>query len=217
VLPADPFRGQPALTGSKITLKQLDATYIDDYLLMIGDPEALRLTGSHTSDPPADPVVVRENALTWLNSRPDKHDRADWAILRNTDGRFVGEVVFNEFDRDNESVSFRIMLGPAEHFGHGYGSEAIRLVIDYALNVVGLHRISLEVYDFNPRARHVYEQSGFQVEGVLRDALRWDGAWVDATAMSIVAGQLLGRNTASASRSDAGARMKKSTHSATSG
>jgi RimJ/RimL family protein N-acetyltransferase len=29
---------------------------------------------------------------------------------------------------------------------------------------------------------------GFQVEGVQRDALRWDGAWIDATMMSIVAG-----------------------------
>jgi RimJ/RimL family protein N-acetyltransferase len=80
------------------------------------------------------------------------------------------------------------MLGPAEHFGHGYGSEATRLVIDYALNVVGVHRISLDVYAFNPRARHVYERCGFQVEGVQRDALRWDGAWIDATMMSIVAG-----------------------------
>ena len=46
----------------------------------------------------------------------------------------------------------------------------------------------LEVYDFNPSARRVCEQAGFQVEGVLRDALRWDGEWVDATTMSIVAG-----------------------------
>ena len=185
MLPADPFRDQPTLTGSLVTLIRLDATYIEDYLLMIGAPEALRLTGSHTAEA-REPD--RERALTWLGSRPDQHDRADWAILRNTDGRFVGEVVFNQFDQDNESVNFRIMLGPAEHFGHGYGSQATRLVIDYALNVVGVHRISLDVYAFNPRARHVYQKCGFQVEGVRRDALRWDGAWVDATTMSIVAG-----------------------------
>jgi RimJ/RimL family protein N-acetyltransferase len=54
--------------------------------------------------------------------------------------------------------------------------------------VVGLHRLSLEVYDFNPRARRVYEKCGFRTEGVLRDALRWDGEWINATVMSIVAG-----------------------------
>lgn len=189
MLPADPFRDQPTLTGTSVTLKQLDAGYLEDYLLMIGDPEARRLTGSHTSAAhAADPALVRQRALAWLSSRPELPDRADWAILRNTDGRFVGEVVLNQFDQDNESVNFRIMLGPAEHFGHGYGREATRLVIDYALNVVGVHRISLDVYAVNPRARHVYETCGFQVEGVRRDALRWDGAWIDATMMSIVAG-----------------------------
>ncbi|HEY4457952.1 MAG TPA: GNAT family protein [Pseudonocardiaceae bacterium] len=187
MLPADPFRDQPTITGSLVTLQQLDASYIEDYLLMLGDPEAVRLTGSNAGEP-TEPAVVREKALAWLGSRPDQHDRADWAILRKTDGRFVGEVVFNEFDQDNESVNFRIMLGPAEHFGHGYGSEATRLVIDYALNVVGVHRIGLEVYAFNPRARRVYEKCGFQVDGVRRDALRWGDEWIDATIMSIVAG-----------------------------
>ena len=95
--------------------------------------------------------------------------------------------MLNEYDQDNESVNFRIMLGPAEHFGHGYGTEATRLVVDYARNVVGLHRISLDVFEFNPRARRVYEKCGFQVEGLLRDALRWDGEWVNGIAMSIVA------------------------------
>lgn len=189
MLPVDPFRDQPTLTGAKVTLKQLDAEYIEDYLLMMADPQALRLTGSQTSDPPADPALIRQNALKWLSTRPDQFDRADWAILRNTDGRFVGEVVFNQYDPDNGSANFRIMLGPAEHFGHGYGTEATRLVIDYALGVVGLHRIGLHVYDLNPRARHVYEKCGFRAEGVLRDALRWDGEWIDATMMSIVVGR----------------------------
>lgn len=187
MLPADPFRDQPTLTGATITLKQLDARYVDDYLLMITDPESQRLTGSHVSDPPAGPSVLREKALQWLSTRLEQHDRADWAIVRNTDGRFVGEVVLNEYDQDNASVNFRIMLGPAEHFGHGYGTEATRLVVEYARNVVGLHRISLHVFDFNPRAQRVYQKCGFQVEGVLRDALRWDGEWINATIMSIVA------------------------------
>lgn len=44
-----------------------------------------------------------------------------------------------------------------------------------------------EVYAFNPRARHVYEQAGFVHEGTLRDALLIDGTWVDAHVMGILA------------------------------
>jgi hypothetical protein len=41
--------------------------------------------------------------------------------------------------------------------------------------MLGLHRISLDVFAFNPRVRRAYEKAGFVAEGVLRDALRWDG------------------------------------------
>ena len=51
---------------------------------------------------------------------------------------------------------------------------------------LGPHRISLEVYAFNPRARHVYEKAGFVTEGVLREALRYEDEWIDAAVMSIL-------------------------------
>ena len=55
--------------------------------------------------------------------------------------------------------------------GRDTGPRRLPLVVEYALDVAGLHRVSLEVYDFNPRAQRVYEKCGFTVEGRLRDAL----------------------------------------------
>ena len=52
---------------------------------------------------------------------------------------------------------------------------------------MGLHRITLEVYTFNPRARHVYEKVGFVHEGTGREALRFDDGWIDVHRMSILA------------------------------
>jgi RimJ/RimL family protein N-acetyltransferase len=52
--------------------------------------------------------------------------------------------------------------------------------------VVGVHRIELEVYDFNPRARHVYEKAGFVYEGTKRDTLHWDGEWIDCHVMGLL-------------------------------
>ena len=68
----------------------------------------------------------------------------------------------------------------------GLGSEATGLIVRYGLTALGLHRIELTVYAFNPRAQRVYEKAGFLVEGTARDALRFDGAWVDAVYMSIL-------------------------------
>lgn len=60
------------------------------------------------------------------------------------------------------------------------------MIVGYGFKRPGLHRISPEVCSFNPRARHVYDKIGFVAEGVLRDALRWDHRWIDATVMSIL-------------------------------
>jgi RimJ/RimL family protein N-acetyltransferase len=87
----------------------------------------------------------------------------------------------------NLSCSFRIYLGQVSSYGRGLGTEATRLTLAHAFDTVGLHRVSLEVFDFNPRARHVYEKVGFVHEGTQRDALRWDGQWIDAHTMAILA------------------------------
>ena len=45
------------------------------------------------------------------------------------------------------------------------------------------------MHAFNPRAHRVYEKVGFVTEGVLREALWWDGEWVDSTVMAIIASE----------------------------
>jgi len=126
--------------------------------------------------------VYRRCHLLWLTT----HDRADWAILRRDDGAFLGEVVINDFDPHNESANYRIGLAGPAHFNHGYGTEATRLVIAFAFDRIGLHRLELEVFAFNPRARRVYEKCGFQLKGTLRDALQWDGVFIDTHKMAIL-------------------------------
>ncbi|MDZ5078760.1 GNAT family protein [Nesterenkonia sp. HG001] len=54
--------------------------------------------------------------------------------------------------------------------GRGLGTEATRFPVDYGLVALGLNRISLEVYDVNPRACHVYEKVGLVHEGTERQA-----------------------------------------------
>lgn len=156
----------------------MESRHFDGLWAMQSEPEVARLTGSVRQ-------VTQEQARQWMATRQDHHDRADWAIVRAEDDVVLGEVVLNELDPDHAAVNFRILLVNREYFGRGYGTEATRLVIDYAFHV-GVHRIGLEVFDYNPRAQRSYEKSGFVREGVLRDALRWDGEWHDVISMAIL-------------------------------
>jgi RimJ/RimL family protein N-acetyltransferase len=170
----------PTLAGRLVRLEALRVDMLPAYRRMLDDPEVGRLTGTHQQ-------FATEDVERWLATRADAERRADWAIVTADEGRFVGEVVLMDVDADNESAGFRIALSNPDEFGRGYGSEATRLVAEFAFAVVGLHRLALEVYDFNARAIATYRRCGFREEGRLRDALRWDGEWHDAIVMSRLA------------------------------
>jgi RimJ/RimL family protein N-acetyltransferase len=176
------FREKPVLSGESVVLRPVVADDAVDMLEVLADGDVLRLTGSHGTLSPDDLEPMRQ----WYGSRADHEDRLDLAVVDRASRQYVGEVVLNELDVNNNSCSFRIALGSRGQ-DRGLGTEATRLVLGYAFERVGLHRISLEVYAFNPRARRVYEKVGFKPEGVLRDALLWEGQRFDAHVMSILA------------------------------
>jgi RimJ/RimL family protein N-acetyltransferase len=176
----DAFRGQPVLYGGTIRLEPLAPRHADDAWAALADPEVIRLTGTHAT-------FTREQADAFMASVTARDDRADWAIIRGGDDAYLGEAVLNQLDPGNASANFRIAVSGLANRGRGYGTQATRLVLGYAFETVGLHRVSLEVYSFNPRAQHVYEKCGFRVEGRQREALRWDGKWHDAIVMGILA------------------------------
>jgi RimJ/RimL family protein N-acetyltransferase len=172
------FAVKPTLSGSLVTLRPVSAS--DAVGLMACDEETLRLTGSHGR---AHDLAELEQ---WYATRASHADRLDLSIIERASGEWAGEVVLNELNADNESCGFRILLQGPRFYGRGLGTQASALVLDYAFGVVGVHRVELQVYDFNPRARHVYEKLGFVHEGTLREALRWDGQWVDCHLMALL-------------------------------
>lgn len=174
------FADQPTLTGNLVVLRPVWVSDARALAASVLDPDVNRLTGTHTTH-------SLEELERWYASRAGHDDRLDLAIVERATGETVGEVVVNDLDVHNRSCGFRIALFGRRFFGRGLGTEASRMVLAHAFETVGLHRIALEVYAFNPRARRVYEKIGFVHEGVQRQALHWQGDWIDAHSMAILA------------------------------
>ncbi len=179
------FAQKPVLEGDRTRLRPVGEQDLDELWMMLNDEEGGRLTGTHAE-------FTREVADAWYRTRGEKTDRLDLVVADREDDRCVGEVVLNDLDPDNLSCAFRISLVGPEVFGRGYGTEATRLIVGHAFGTVGLHRIELEVFDHNPRARRVYEKVGFRVEGIRREALRWDDGYHDAIVMGLLADEFTG-------------------------
>ncbi|MGW4120676.1 GNAT family N-acetyltransferase [Nocardia sp. NPDC004711] len=183
------FSIKPTLTGTKVLLRPFIPEDLDAIRAALRDPDVRRLTGSvhqETTEPAPEDPAEHERLRDWYATRETQPDRLDLAIADIATGRCVGEAVLNRRDPGNGSCNFRILIGP-DGQGRGLGTEATRLIVGYGFEKLGLHRISLEVYAFNPRARRAYEKAGFRPEGVLRESLRYGDEWIDATVMSILA------------------------------
>jgi RimJ/RimL family protein N-acetyltransferase len=184
---ATPFTDKPTLVGELVTLRPIRAEDADTIDRIIReDDEIARLTGSihRSTDAKQDISIERMREIygAWATAQ----DRLVLGVVDNATGELVGEVVLNDWDEGNRSCGFRTLIGEAGR-GRGLGTEATRLVVDHALGPMGLHRVALEVYDFNPRARRVYEKVGFVHEGTGREALLFDGEWIDVHYMAILA------------------------------
>jgi RimJ/RimL family protein N-acetyltransferase len=173
------FSEKPELIGARVVLRPFRAADLEVLSGILDDPEVRRYTGS-------DHLSFDEATLMRVfTERAPRTDRLDLAVVDRATGEFVGEVVLNEWDRHNRSCGFRTLLGPRGR-GRGLGTEATRLIVGHGFEAVGLHRIQLSVFDFNPRARRVYEKVGFTAEGVEREVLLHDGVWADAIRMSLL-------------------------------
>lgn len=166
------------LTGNLIYLRQFDTRDIDVVFRGVQEPMGMKLTGTHGS-------FTYEQVEAYVHNNIEGNGRLAWVICLH-DGSVIGEVIINEIDDDNQSANIRIALFDPKFYGHGYGTEALRLAVNYGFEEANLHRIELGVFDFNPRAIHVYEKIGFKLEGTLRDALLWDGKFHDQYLMSIL-------------------------------
>jgi RimJ/RimL family protein N-acetyltransferase len=174
------FAEKPILTGDLVTLRPVCAADAPSLFSAMLDSEVARLTGTRTN-------FSLEELEGWYGSRAEHDDRLDLAIVERVTGECVGEAVLAALDTDNCCCSFRIALFSRRFFARGLGTEASRMILGHAFDTVGVHRVELEVYAFNPRARRVYEKIGFVYEGTKRAALCWDGEWIDAHTMAVLA------------------------------
>jgi RimJ/RimL family protein N-acetyltransferase len=94
-------------------------------------------------------------------------------------GRLIGFAQLEWINWLHGVARLKLGIGAAADRGQGYGSEALRLVLNYAFGELALHHVAAVTFEYNPRAARWLERHGFQLEvrqrrAVERDLRRWD-------------------------------------------
>ncbi len=125
---------------------------------------------------------LTEQSLSWYLEGANDPSNPDAFIYKAVDtetGEAVGHISLGSFSETHKAARItRVLVGNTAVRGRGYCQGMIKAILRIGFEELGLHRISLGVYDFNEPAIRCYEKAGMKKEGVLRDVVRYqDGYW----------------------------------------
>jgi RimJ/RimL family protein N-acetyltransferase len=116
-----------------------------------------------------------------------------FAISRRADGRLLGAGGLCFIDPVNRSADLSIYIGAdGVYIDDMLAPEVARLLIRYGFHELGLHRIWVEVYDFDAAKRRLCEALGFHLDGRHREAHFGDGRWHDSLFYGLLEGEFDG-------------------------
>jgi len=99
---------------------------------------------------------------------------------------WIGNISLQSFNWINRSAEFAIVLGDKNYWGKGYGTEALRLLIDHGFNKLHLNRIWTGTASINVGMNKIATNLGMDAEGQFREAVYLDGDYEDVTVYGIL-------------------------------
>jgi RimJ/RimL family protein N-acetyltransferase len=115
-----------------------------------------------------------------------------------TEGAPAGHIELSAIDRRNSAATLaRVLVDPARR-GQGIGAAMVTQVLAIGFDALGLHRIDLNVFDFNHAAIACYARAGLVREGLARDARRVGDGWWSVVTMAMLADDWAARKPAPA-------------------
>lgn len=135
-------------------------------------------------------LITLEGEKKYLeeNSSPE----ATFVIVTLEDNKMIGTVSLESINWLNRTATLGVFIGDKDYRSKGYGTEAIRLLLDYGFNYMNLHNIHLNLMSFNIRAQKCYKKCGFKETGRIRESRFINGRYYDVITMDILANEFQG-------------------------
>jgi ribosomal-protein-alanine N-acetyltransferase len=174
-------------------LKDLPTLETERLILRKMTPADAEVVFAYASDPEVTRYVIWdthrtiEDSESFLRSTVERYENAeaDWGIVRKENGRFIGECGIVEWDLDHARAEMGYVLS-REYWGQGLMPEAVRAMISFGFERMGLNRIEARCMTENVASARVMEKAGMTYEGTLRKREVIKGAYRDIKLYAIL-------------------------------
>lgn len=172
------------LNGTLVRLSAVDPEeFSKAFAVWRRDSEFMRLMDSN-----APRLGSRKDAQKSLEKElEDQQLNQHWFTIRTlVEDKLIGDIGLYVVNWSGRDAFVGLGIGERDFWGKGYGTDAMHLILRYAFMEVNLRRVTLTVFEYNPRAIRSYEKAGFRHEGRLRKLLHRDGNRYDELFMGIL-------------------------------
>jgi RimJ/RimL family protein N-acetyltransferase len=182
------------LTGKFVRLSAFDPEEMSKaYTHWYLNSEYSRLLNSS-----ARPVKSVKSEVKWMEEKVAEMSVANYyfSIRTLAEDKLIGELGLDVVNWAGRDAFVGLGIGETEYWSKGYGTDIMNVLLRYAFTEINLKRVTLTVFEYNPRAIRSYEKAGFRHEGRRRRALNREGRRWDELYMGILREEWMGLDTA---------------------
>jgi len=163
-----------------IRLKPVEATDADELFPMVhrsSVTDTLVWDGPTSLEGLRDGLVERERQVR-------EGARHQFTIVENATGKKIGSIDIRPFE-DGYRGDIGVWVGHPFQ-GKGYGTEAVRQILEYGFEKLQMEKIEAKVFLGNSASRRTMEKVGFQLEGTIRKGAKKQGEFLDEWLFGII-------------------------------
>jgi RimJ/RimL family protein N-acetyltransferase len=177
------------LTGKLVRLSAFDPEEMGKaFPRWHSNSEFLRLLNSAPR-----PMLSPKAEQKWMEEEVGEMSPASYffSIRTLAEDKLIGELGLDVVTWPGRDAFVGLGIGETEYWSRGYGTDAMNILLRFAFTEVNLRRVTLTVFEYNPRAIRSYEKAGFRHEGQMRKVLNKEGRRWDMLYMGILREQWL--------------------------
>ncbi len=157
----------------------------DDYLMMFSNWACLEECSEFFPwSAVKDIDIYKERVTSWI-ANYDNGLYFNWIIESKNSKEVIGIINLHNVDEDNRIAETSYILCPG-YWGKGIMTEALKRVLQYAFEEIGLNRVQADVFRGNYASEKVLLKCGMQKEGVARERYYKGGVYIDAIQYAIL-------------------------------
>src|SRR5207244_3990386 len=180
VVSSDWRDGLPVLTGTRVTLRELRASDAPSLFAMLTTEEVSRFIS-----PPPTTVEGFERFIAWTLRQRRVGTYACFAVTLEGNDTAIGIFQLRELEPGFGTAEWGFAIG-SPFWGTGAFVEGAELMVTFAFDTVGAHRLEARAAVRNGRGNGALRKIGAVQEGVLRKSFLKDGEYLDQILWTIL-------------------------------